>query len=639
MTTAPPPTGRSPAAGLLARYWLVALTIVVGVVSAVLALAGAATVAAWLAGGFALLVAAGYTVRMIRTLRGGGLGVDLLAVVAIVATVVVGELAAAIIVVLMLAGGEALEDYANRRARRELDALLRRDPRTAHRYVFDGSTAVEDVPIDEVHVGDILLVRPAEVVPVDAVLLAEHAAFDVSSITGESLPAEKQEGDEVLSGSVNGTAAVRIRATQVAADSQYQQIVALVAQASKTKARVVRIADRFAVPFTVFSLLLGGLAWFVSGDPVRFAEVLVLASPCPLIIAAPVAFIGGMSRSAKSGIIVRNGGVFERLARARTVVFDKTGTLTGGRPILMEVRAAGGFEADELLALAASAEQYSSHVLAASVMRAAAERSLPLLPAVSADERATDGVLARIGERTVAVGKLSFVRSLAPDARREPIAPGELAVYVAVDGVYAGALIERDPPRENARDMLHGLAALGIPHVELLTGDAQETAAGVAAELGIDDYLAECLPADKVARVASIAERPVAMVGDGVNDAPVLASADVGIAMGAKGATAASESADVVILVDDIGKVVEAVAISRRTVTIALQSIWLGIAASVVLMCIAAFGVIPAVVGALLQEVVDLATILAALRAARPAPGDRGPSGRRSALDHQLEQR
>ncbi|MDN4596794.1 heavy metal translocating P-type ATPase [Leifsonia virtsii] len=624
MTNPTPPTGRSRAARLLARYWLVALTIVVGVVSAVLALSGATTVATWLAGGFALLVAAGYTVRMIRTLRGGGLGVDLLAIVAIVATVVVGELAAAIIVVLMLAGGEALEDYANRRARRELDALLRRDPRTAHRYVFDGSTAVEDVSVDEVRVGDILLVRPAEVVPVDAVLLAEHAAFDVSSITGESLPAEKQEGDEVLSGSVNGTAAVRIRATQVAADSQYQQIVALVAQASKTKARVVRIADRFAVPFTVFSLLLGGLAWFVSGDPVRFAEVLVLASPCPLIIAAPVAFIGGMSRSARSGIIVRNGGVFERLARAKTVVFDKTGTLTGGRPVLMEVRAASGFDPDELLALAASAEQYSSHVLAASVMRAAAEHSLPLRPAVSAEERATDGVLARIGERTVAVGKLSFVRSLAPDAHREPIAPGELAVYVAVDGAYAGALIERDPPRENARDMLQGLAALGIPHIELLTGDAKETAAGVAAELGIDDYLAECLPADKVARVASIAERPVAMVGDGVNDAPVLASADVGIAMGAKGATAASESADVVILVDDIGKVVEAVAISRRTVTIALQSIWLGIAASVVLMCIAAFGVIPAVVGALLQEVVDLATILAALRAARPTPGDPG---------------
>lgn len=629
--TSPRPTEPPPrAARLLARYWLVSLTLVVGVVSAALALTGALTAAAWSAGTFSLLVAAGYSLRMVRTLRAGGLGVDLLAVVAIVATVLVGEFAAALIVVLMLAGGEALEDYANRRARRELDALLQRDPRSAHRYGEDGSV-VEDVPIDAVRVGDILLVRPSEVVPVDAVLLAPHAAFDMSSITGESLPAEKREGDDVPSGSVNGTAAVRVRAARVAADSQYQQIVALVAQASRTKARVVRIADRFAVPFTLFSLLLGGAAWFFSGDPVRFAEVLVLASPCPLIIAAPVAFIGGMSRAAASGIVVRNGGVFERLADAKTVVFDKTGTLTTGHPVLREVRPAPGFAADDLLALAASAEQYSSHVLAASVVAAAADRSLPLSQAATADERATDGVLASIGEHTVGVGKLSFVRSLAPDARRERISPGELAVYVAVDGAYAGALIERDPPRQNAGETLRGLAALGVENVELLTGDANETAAGIAGELGIARYRAECLPADKVARVASITERPVAMVGDGVNDAPVLASADVGIAMGAKGATAASESADVVILVDDIGKVVEAIAVARRTVAVALQSIWLGIAASIVLMCIAAFGVIPAVVGALLQEVVDLATILAALRAARAPRRDQSPYGRPAA--------
>ncbi|MEV8213250.1 heavy metal translocating P-type ATPase [Leifsonia sp. NPDC077715] len=617
----------SRAAHLLTRYWLVALTLAVSVLSASLASAGASTAAAWSAGAFTLLVAAGYTVRMVRTLRAGGLGVDLLAVVAIVATVLVGEFAAALIVVLMLAGGEALEDYANRRARRELDSLLRRDPRSAHRYGEDGS-AVEDVPIDAVRVGDVLLVRPAEVVPVDAVLLDARAAFDMSSITGESLPADKEKGDDVPSGSVNGTAAVRVRAARVAADSQYQQIVALVAQASRTKARVVRIADRFAVPFTLSSLLLGGVAWFVSGDPVRFAEVLVLASPCPLIIAAPVAFIGGMSRAAKAGIIVRDGGVLERLADAKTVVFDKTGTLTTGRPVLREIRPAEGFAADDLLALAASAEQYSSHVLAASIVAAATDRSLRLSRAASADERATDGVVARIGAHTVAVGKFSFIRALAPDTRRERISPGELAVYVSVDGAYAGALIERDPPRENATEMLRDLAALGTTNVELLTGDAQETAAGIADELGIARYRAECLPADKVARVASITERPVAMVGDGVNDAPVLASADVGIAMGAKGATAASESADVVILVDDIGKVVEAISIARRTVAVALQSIWLGIAASILLMCIAAFGVIPAVVGALLQEVVDLATILAALRAAATPRSDQRPYGR-----------
>ena len=611
-------------ARLLSRYWLVALTLLVGAASAVLALVGESGIATWLAGGFALVVAAGYAVRMLRTLRAGGLGVDLLAVVAIAATVLVGEVAAGLIVVLMLAGGEALEDYANRRARRDLDALLRREPRSAHRFEDAGTGAVQDIPIEEVRVGDVLLVRPAEVVPVDSILLTPHAAFDVSSITGESMPAEKRQEDQVLSGSVNGTAAVRVRATQLAVDSQYQQIVALVATASRSKARVVRLADRYAVPFTAFALALAAAAWFVSGDPVRFAEVLVLATPCPLLIAAPVAFIGGMSRAARSGLIVRSGGVFETLARARTVVFDKTGTLTTGAPVLQEVRPAAGFDRDDLLALAASAEQYSSHVLASSVVRAASERSLPLRPVSSAEERATDGVLARVGDRTVAVGKLSFVRSLAPDAIRERIAPGELAVYVAVDGVPAGALIERDPPRRNAAATLRALRDLGVPNIELLTGDAEETAAGIARELGITRFQAECLPSDKVARVASIAERPVVMVGDGVNDAPVLASADVGVAMGAKGATAASESADLVILVDDIGKLVDAVAIARRTVTIALQSIWLGIAASVLLMGVAAFGVIPAIAGALLQEVVDLATILAALRAAGGS-GDHSP--------------
>ncbi|MGN6760681.1 MAG: heavy metal translocating P-type ATPase [Leifsonia sp.] len=601
---------------LLTRYWLVALTLLVGAASAVSALVGESGIATWLAGGFALVVAIGYAARMLRTLRAGGLGVDLLAVVAIAATVLVGEVAAALIVVLMLAGGEALEDYANRRARRDLDALLQREPRSAHRFEDAGSGAVQDIPIEEVRVGDVLLVRPAEVVPVDSILLTPHAAFDVSSITGESLPAEKQQEDQVLSGSVNGTAAVRVRATQLAVDSQYQQIVALVATASRSKARVVRLADRFAIPFTAFALALAGAAWLVSGDPVRFAEVLVLATPCPLLIAAPVAFIGGMSRAARSGLIVRSGGVFETLARARTVVFDKTGTLTTGAPVLQEVRPAAGFDPDDVLALAASAEQYSSHVLASSVVRAASERSLPLRAVSSAEERATDGVLARVGDRTVAVGKLAFVRSLAPAAVRERIEPGELAVYVAVDGVPAGALIERDPPRRNAAATLRALGDLGVPNIELLTGDAEETAAGVARELGITRFQAECLPSDKVARVASIAERPVVMVGDGVNDAPVLASADVGVAMGAKGATAASESADLVILVDDIGKLVDAVAIARRTVAIALQSIWLGIAASVLLMGVAAFGVIPAIAGALLQEVVDLATILAALRAA-----------------------
>jgi heavy metal translocating P-type ATPase len=609
-------------ARLAVRYPVVSITLLVGIVSGILAWAGLTSVAAWIAGVFAMVVAVGYAVRMVRGIRVTGPGVDLLAITAIAATVLVGEEVAALVVVLMLSGGQALEDYANRRARKELDALLQREPRLAHRDTGEG---VVDVPADEVRIGDVLLVRPAEVVPVDGDLVTDRATLDLSSITGESVPVEKHRGEGVLSGSINGAEATHIRATAKAADSQYQQIVALVAGASQTKAKVVRLADRFALPFTGFSLLLAGAAWLLSGSPLRFAEVLVLATPCPLLIAAPVAFIGGMSLAARKGIIVRSGAVFEGLAAVRTVVFDKTGTLTTGRPALREVRPADGFESDELLGLAASAEQYSSHVLAASVIQAASALSLELDAAQSAEEFATEGVLAEIGGRRVTVGSFRFVAARAPDATRASIGPGELAIYIAVDGTYAGALIERDTPRPNAVLTLQRLRELRIQNIELLTGDAEETAAGVAAELGIERYLSECLPADKVARVAAIAERPVIMVGDGVNDAPVLASADVGVAMGAKGATAASESADVVLLIDDISGVADAVTIARRTLRIAMQSIWLGIAASVVLMAIAAFGVIPATIGALLQEAVDLATILAALRAARPPRAPHNP--------------
>lgn len=601
---------------LALRYWIITLTVLVALACGALVLAGLPTAATWVGGGYALAVAAGYVVRMVRTLLTGRVGVDLLAIVAIAATVLTGEIAAALVVILMLSGGEALEDYANRRARRELDALLKRDPRSAHRLAGD---EVEEVPVDAVRVGDTLLVRPSEVVPVDAVLLDAAASVDQSSITGESIPVEVTSGGALLSGSVNGAAAIRVRATALAADSQYQQIVALVAAAADSKAKVVRLADRFAVPLTVFSLLLAGAAWLLSGDPVRFAEVLVLATPCPLLIAAPVAFIGGMSRAARNGIIVRTGNVFETLARAQTIVFDKTGTLTAGHPALREVRPAPGRDADELLALTASAEQSSSHVLAASIVEAARSRGLPLTAATSAEEHATDGVLADVGGRRVGVGKRRFVEQLAPDVRREAISDGELAVYVAVDGRYAGALIERDPPRPEARAALDELRRLGLGEVELLTGDAVETARSMADELGIPSFLAECRPADKVERVGAITRRPVAMVGDGVNDAPVLARADVGIAMGAKGATAASESADVVLLIDDLAGVPRAVTIARATVRIALQSIWLGIIASVALMIVASFGVIPALAGALLQEAVDLAAILAALRAIGPA--------------------
>lgn len=597
---------------LARRYWLVTLTIAVGVAGILLALGGAGWLVQWLFSAYSLTIAAWQAVGMVRSILRREFGLDILAVTAIVSTVVVGEYIAALIVVLMLTSGDALENYANQRAKRELDALLNRVPQLAHRS-FEGG--YRDLPVNAVRVGDVLLVRPSEIVPVDGVLLSAETTLDQSSITGESIPVEKRTGDTVLSGAVNGQQAVEIRATETASASQYQQIVALVAQAAESKAPVVRLADRYAVPFTVFSLALGAVAWWLSGDPVRFAEVLVLATPCPLLIAAPVAFIGGMSRAAHHGVIVKSGGVLEQLSAAKTVVFDKTGTLTYGTPALAEVRPEPPFTADEVLSAVASAEQYSSHVLAVSMIAAAKDRGLQLHEAATAQEAATNGVVASIQGREVVVGKFAFVAQHAPEARRTQIGSGELAIYVAIGGVYAGALLASDRLRVNAKATLQRLEKLGVRQSMMLTGDAAETAQHVASELGITRVRAECLPADKVAEVGSIAERPVIMVGDGVNDAPVLAAADVGIAMGAKGATAASESADAVILVDDISRVALAVKVGRDTVRIALQSIWLGIAISVVLMVIAAFGVIPATAGALIQELVDLATILAALRA------------------------
>ncbi|MCC9197175.1 heavy metal translocating P-type ATPase [Arthrobacter sp. zg-Y820] len=626
---------------VIRRYPAVAATIVVGLAVFALLGTGLPTAAARLASGYALLVAAVTGARMVRDLLRGHWGLDVLAVLAILATVAVGEYAAALIIVLMLSGGEALEDFAARRARSELDALLERAPQAAHRLPPDSETP-RDIPAASVVVGDVLLVKPAELVPVDGILLSAEAAFDESSLTGESLPVTRAAGETVMSGSVNGPQAVRIRATATTADSQYQRIVALVREAAASKAPVVRLADRFAVPFTAVSLLIAGGAWLLSGDPVRFAEVLVLATPCPLLIAAPVAFLGGMSRSARNGIIVKGGATLQQLARARSIAFDKTGTLSYGRPHLVAVSPEPPFTAGEVLRLAASAEQYSSHVLAAAVQAAALEKGLVLSPATSAAEVATNGVQAQVAGRTVLVGKRRFVAAAVrnglpgglpggvaggisgtgagPAAGQGSLAAaghgaaGELLVYVGVDGRFAGTLTLRDTPRDNARATLERLARLGLGQPVMLTGDGRASAESTAAALGIRTVHAELLPEDKVRLVAALPLRPAIMVGDGVNDAPVLAAADVGIAMGARGSTAAGESADAVIVADDISKVADAVDIGRRTLRVALESIWLGILLSVGLMLTAAFGFIPAVAGALTQELVDLAAILNALR-------------------------
>lgn len=600
------------------RYPIVAIALAVGVAGLALSAAGQHGIVQWGVSIFAVLIALMQLRDMIRDLLAGSWGIDVLAIVAIGATVAVGEYWASLIIVLMLSGGEALEDYAEHRARRELTTLLSNAPHTAHRLTNGAdaeNAAPDDIPVDDVRVGDRLLVRPGEIVSVDGTLRTEEASFDESSLTGESLPVDRVAGDLVLSGSVNGQRAVIIEATATAADSQYQRIIALVSEAAESKAPLVRLADRYAVPFTVISLLIAGVAWFLSGDPVRFAEVLVVATPCPLLIAAPVAFMGGMSRSARHGIIVKGAGTLEQLSRTKTVAFDKTGTLSLGAPAVVGVRTAGDLSEDELLRLVASAEQYSSHVLAASIVETAAQRGLDLASSDDASEQVTNGVVATVEGRAVVVGKRAFVATHASGVEAAQLESGEIGTYVSVDGMFAGTVILRDPVRRNARATISALRGLGVEHALMLTGDARSTAEHVAAQVGITDVHAELLPEDKVRIVSEWPDQPVVMVGDGVNDAPVLAVADVGIAMGARGATAASDSADVVILVDDISKTVEAVHIGQRTTRIALESIWVGIAISIGLMLVAAVGLLPAILGAAMQEIVDLVTIVAALRA------------------------
>ena len=603
------------------RYPLVGATILIGLIVLVTALLGYTTIAQVLATIYVGGVVLWTVVDMIRDMMAGNFGLDVLAVMAMVATLAVGEYGASIIIVLMLTGGEALEDYASNRAKSALTALLEQAPQTAHRFSSrqgDKDEAIEDVPAAQVRVGDHLLVRPGEVVPVDAKLLSKRGSFDESAITGESLPVSIRAGGEVPSGSLNGDEAVRLEALRTTENSQYQQIVALVADAEKQKAPVVRIADRFAVPFTALALIIAGTAWFISGDAVRFAEVLVLATPCPLLIAAPVAFMGGLSRSAKNGVIFKGGAVIESLSNIRSAAFDKTGTITGGRPEVVRVDAYPGFDESEVLKLAASAEQYSAHVLAVGIVAAAKGRGLGLLAAETAEETAGSGVSATFGQRRVVIGSRHFVLGTDPSYSIEDgvkLEPGEVASYMTINGEPAGVIVLADQMRPDAPALVAYLRDQGVETIEMLTGDGESTAREIGAQAGIADVRYSLRPEQKVALVHDLQPRPALMVGDGVNDAPALASADVGIAMGARGATAAGEAADAVIVPDSVWKVADAHAIAKQTMRVALAAIWIGIILSVGLMLVAATGAIPAMVGALTQEIVDLAAILYALRA------------------------
>jgi heavy metal translocating P-type ATPase len=598
---------------LLRHHPLVFATAAVGVLGLVCVAAGAAPVADWVIGSYCAAIALFEGAKAVRQLLRRVWGLDVLAVTAIASTLLVGEFWASLVIVLMLTGGAALEDYAVERARGALTALLRQTPRVTHR---NSGPVVDDVDVETVVVGDRLQVLPGETVPVDGILTSGTAVLDESALTGESMPVTRQQGQKVLSGAVNGGTVVEIRALAVAADSEFQRIVALVEAASNSKAPFVRLADRFAIPFTLVAYVVAGVAWAVSGDALRFAEVLVVATPCPLLIAAPVAFVAGMDRAAKSGIIVRSGGAFEQLARVRSAAFDKTGTLTYGRPNVDRIEPLSPYSSDELLVFVAAVESKSQHVLAGAVVQAARSARLQFRTAAGVVETPGKGAAAVVGGRRVVVGRIDFVDAGRSEWPGAPLGPGEMAVYASVDGVLAGRVVLRDETRGNSGASVRALRDFGVEQVVMLTGDGVDTAEHVGAEVGVEDIRASLLPAQKVAAMATLSPRPAMMVGDGVNDAPVLAAADVGVAMGARGSTAASETADVVVLVDDLDKVVEVVRIARRTIAVALQSIWVGIGLSLVLMVVAAFGVIPAIVGAGLQELVDVATIANALRAA-----------------------
>ncbi len=585
----------------------------VAVVAAVLSLTGKAGLAQWILAIGTTVCALPIVWDIIQSIRYGKYGVDILALTAVVASVLLRQYWAGIIIVIMFLGGRALEDYAQRRAKAELTDLLKRAPKKA-RLLKGGKTV--DILASAVKVRDKLLIKPGELIPVDAVIVDGEASIDESSLTGESLPVEKKAGDELLSGSVNLDGVLTVKALRVAADSQYEQIIKLVRNATSHQSPFVRLADRYSIPFTITAYVIAVSVWIVSGDPMRFLEVIVVATPCPLLLAAPIALVSGMSRAARHGIIVKSGSALEKLAETHTMAFDKTGTLTMGKPVVGGIKTFNDFSKDEVLALAASVEQNSNHTLARTMVAAAAGRELKLIKVKDVREQAGSGVSGTVKHRRVLVGNATLLAGAGVSLpARVSRAAAATTALIAIDGKLAGAIHFSDEPRPESKATLRRLKELGIRHILMITGDNKASAQIIAKKVGITEVQADCLPADKLHAVEDIKHRPVAFVGDGVNDAPVLTTADVGIALGAKGSAAASESADVVIMLDDLGHVATAVDIAKRTFFIAKQSIFVGIFISLGLMLVFATGRFSPVSGALIQELVDVIVIVNALRA------------------------
>ena len=566
-----------------------------------------------------LPVLATLLVQITRSLRRGDLGLDLVAALSMTAALVFGEPLAGNVVALMYAGGQLLESFAQGRAQQEMTALLGRVARTAMR--FRGGS-LEEVPITTIEPGDRLLIREGEVLPVDGKIATNSALLDLSALTGESVLQRAGVGQEALSGATSIGSSFEMIATRAAAESTYAGIVRLVQAAQNTKAPMVRLADRYAVGFLALTLLIAGVAWIATQDPIRALAVLVVATPCPLILAVPVAIISGMSRTARAGVLIKNGGVLEALARVRTAVIDKTGTLTHGQAAITEIRTSGGYSEADVLRLAASLDQASGHVVASTLVETANQRGLSLSPPVDADETPGLGIEGLVDGRPVIVGGDGFVHRLIggidPHQLHGGLGADVMTVAVAVDGTLAGVIVLQDHVRDDAEGTLSALREAGVERIVLASGDKHSIARNVGERLGVDLILGDLTPEDKVRAVkAETATGFVMMVGDGVNDAPALAAADVGVAMGARGTAASSEAAGVVVLLDALGPLAKAIVIARRTRAIALQSVFAGLGLSVIAMLVAALGYLPPVQGALLQEAIDVAVILNALRALR----------------------
>ena len=574
---------------------------------------------AWAAGTIPVVLA--LLVSMIRDFLAGRLGVDAVAFVSMSGALALGETLAGIVVAIMYAGGNVLEDVAVAHAERDLKSLVDRAPRVAHRRA---ALAVEDVPVEQVAIGDRVLVRAGEVIPVDGVITTSAATIDEAALTGEPMPVVRREGEPAQSGTLNAGETFEIRVTATAGESTYAGIVRMVTAAQTAKAPFIRMADRYALLLLPVTLAVAGAAWLLTGDAIRALAVLVAATPCPLILAAPVALIAGVSQAARRGILLKGGGPLEALAHAHTVMFDKTGTLTVGGARLVAIETAPGENPDDILRVAGSLEQASHHVVAQTIVEAATARQLALKVPSDVRETLGAGLEGVVGGRLVRVGSHQMVygprkpEDWAVRALRRAAWRSALSVFVSIDGRTVGALLLADELRRESPRAIQNLRTAGIARIVMLTGDRADAAETIGAALDLDAVLADRVPADKVDAVATEQRlAPTVMVGDGINDAPALAAAGVGIAMGARGASASSEAADVVILVDRLDRVSDAVAIAKRARGIALQSIVAGMAMSGMAMLVAAAGWLPPVAGALTQEAIDVAVILNALRALR----------------------